>query len=388
MSTGRIAIVSSRYPAAGEPYNHMFVHARAREYRRAGFDVTVLVPGVDQRSYSIDQIDVVRAPATEIARRLAGYDVVMVHLLHLKPFTALSGGPVYEALIRDRIPTLLFLHGVEAQRLRDRRREDIDVRSPISIGRWLYHDFWRLRQMRSIVETLMEVSPRFRVVVPSIWFLGEAERGLGVAMGRVAEVIPNGVDTRLFRFNPPSRTNSTRVLSIRPLRWSGKYAVDLAIDTFREWDTDVRLTLCGAGPDAARIGATVSSMGSHRIDLRVGFLEPAKIPELHREHAVYLAVTRMDAQGVSMCEAMASGLPVVSFSIDAIPEFVEHGVSGYLAKAFDVASLRQGVDQLCHDFEMRERFALAGRARMEAIDISKTCRRELGLVWPQVAATA
>ncbi|XQF90920.1 hypothetical protein ACOBV8_06130 [Pseudoalteromonas espejiana] len=43
------------------------------------------------------------------------------------------------------------------------------------------------------------------------------------------------------------------------------------------------------------------------------FLQPIEIPKVHQKAGIYLGVTRMDAQGVSMCEAMSSGLPTVSF---------------------------------------------------------------------------
>ena len=87
----------------------------------------------------------------------------------------------------------------------------------------------------------------------------------------------------------------------------------------------------------------------------------------------------MDAQGVSMCEAMASGLPVVSFRIDAVPEFVEHGVSGYLADPFDLGTVRKHLVDLCTDSDLRQRFALASRRKMESISIDRTCGAELRL---------
>ena len=80
-----------------------------------------------------------------------------------------------------------------------------------------------------------------------------------------------------------------------------------------------------------------------------------------------------------MCEAMASGLPVVSFRIDAIPEFVEHGVSGYLADPFDLGMVRKYLVSLCMDADLRQRFALASRTKMESISIVKTCAAELRL---------
>ena len=379
MAIQRIAVVSSRYPAVDQPYNHMFVHARCRQYLRAGLQVAVFVPSVDTSTYEIDGVSVCRAPADHISRQLGSYDTVMVHLLHLKPDPRVSGEPIYRVLASGVAPVILFLHGVEAQPLRFRRPEEIKPLNPVSVGRWLYHDFWRLPRMAGIVSSLVEGPTPFRVVVPSRWFLEEAERGLGLSLGRCSQIIPNGIDTERFRYNPPRQDNSHDVLSIRPLYRRGKYAVDLALATFEGWDAGLRLKLFGAGPDTEWVRRYVQRVVPSNIDLNIGFLAPDAIPAIHSTSAVYLGVTRLDAQGVSMCEAMASGLPVVSFRIDAIPEFVEHGVSGYLADPFDLGMVRKYLVSLCMDADLRQRFALASRTKMESISIVKTCAAELRL---------
>ena len=48
------------------------------------------------------------------------------------------------------------------------------------------------------------------------------------------------------------------------------------------------------------------------------------------QNGVFLCPTRQDAQGVSMCEAMSSGLVPVTSNNTAIPEFVEDKHSGFL----------------------------------------------------------
>jgi glycosyltransferase involved in cell wall biosynthesis len=373
----RIAIVSSRYPTGDQPYNHMFVHARARQYARVGMNVNAFVPSATSSTYQIDGIPVYREPSREIARKLESYDLVAVHLLHLKPDRALSGEPVFDALKSGAAPSLLFLHGVEVQPLRFRRREDIALLNPLSIGRWLYHDFWRLPRFARIIEGLMTGPTRFGVVVPSRWFQSEAERGIGFSLGDVVSVIPNGIDTERFAYIDPKVGNNSRVLSIRPLYRGGKYAVDLALRTFQGWDCGLTLSLYGAGPDADWVQQQVRGLKPRNVDLRIGFLRPDDIPAVHSEHAIYLGVTRLDAQGVSMCEAMASGLPVVSFAIDAVPEFVEHGVSGYLADPFDLEQVRDYLSRLSRDPELRLRFSVAARDRMQSISIDRTCAMEL-----------
>jgi glycosyltransferase involved in cell wall biosynthesis len=66
------------------------------------------------------------------------------------------------------------------------------------------------------------------------------------------------------------------------------------------------------------------------VKLISGFLSNEEIPLKHLQNGVFLCPTRQDAQGVSMCEAMSSGLVPVTSNNTAIPEFVEDKYSGFL----------------------------------------------------------
>jgi glycosyltransferase involved in cell wall biosynthesis len=85
----------------------------------------------------------------------------------------------------------------------------------------------------------------------------------------------------------------------------------------------------------------------------------------------------MDAQGVSMCEAMASGLPVISFKIAAIPEFIEHLKTGILVNPFNLQESAEWIDNLVEDYNLYLRLSENARKFIETIDISKTTDKEL-----------
>jgi glycosyltransferase involved in cell wall biosynthesis len=44
---------------------------------------------------------------------------------------------------------------------------------------------------------------------------------------------------------------------------------------------------------------------------------------------------------------------------------VEHGVSGWLAQAYDTAELARGISLLLNDAELRQRMGEAGRKKVE-----------------------
>lgn len=372
----RIAVVSSRYPSMTQPYNHMFVHARSRTYLSLGHEVLVGVPSREQRKYEFEGVNVVLAPAQEIAALLEGFDVVMVHLLYHDVESRLNGGLIYERLIREKIPVLFFIHGIEVQRIARSRRDDIDWRIPKSIARWLYQDLWRIPRMRATLQAMLELSGVV-FVVPSRWMLGEAERSIGVKISHKTRIIPNGIDVNFFSYRLQSGPLRSRALAIRPLFARGKYGVDLALAAFGQDLNGVELTLVGDGPDGDHIAEVVA--GNHNITLQRGFCTREGLRELHWQHGIYFAPTRMDAQGVSMCEAMASGLPVVSFDVCAIPEFVHNRSTGLVVGSDDVVGARDAILELVEDSALYERVSQGGRAFTESIATDVTAAKELSL---------
>ena len=64
-------------------------------------------------------------------------------------------------------------------------------------------------------------------------------------------------------------------------------------------------------------------------------------------------------------EAMASGLPVISTTISGIPELVEDGLNGRLIEPGSPELLADAIAELLPDAVRQERFASAGRHKVE-----------------------
>jgi glycosyltransferase involved in cell wall biosynthesis len=74
----------------------------------------------------------------------------------------------------------------------------------------------------------------------------------------------------------------------------------------------------------------------------------------------------MDGIPVSLMEAMAMGLPVVSTRISGIPELIEDGVSGILTSPGDAEALARALEGLLDDRSRAMRMGGAGRDRILA----------------------
>jgi glycosyltransferase involved in cell wall biosynthesis len=126
---------------------------------------------------------------------------------------------------------------------------------------------------------------------------------------------------------------------------------------------DATFELGGDGElEAVRAAAAERGLGD-RVRL-LGWLGPKAKDRAFRSADVYLLPSYMEGFPVSVIEAMAHGLPVVSTSVGGIPELVQDGDSGILLEPGDVEGIAGAVETLALDPELRSRMGRAGRRRV------------------------
>lgn len=374
-----LVILTGSYPSLDAPYSHMFVHTRSKQYIEQGHKVIVLVPNETSRTYIIDGVTVILGPVNELKTHFLNVDRVMIHLLLHRFNKAIDASVLYRFVLDNKLPTLFFIHGVEVQTVWNDRRDDISWHSPKSIARWLYRDCYLIKRMISTLTEFVESDIPVKFVTPSKWMLHEAIKNTGVDLSKKSFVIANGIDTKSFKFTD-RWADRERLLSIRPLNYAGKYAVDLLLEAANRMPPNIHTALYGMGPDEAKIKKVINDLNmSDRFTLNPRFLQSSEISKVHQQAGIYLGVTRMDAQGVSMCEAMSSGLPTVSFSTCAIPEFIKHNETGLMAQPYNMDEYNSLISELVENRSLFEKLAINGHKSMVDIDIEKTSYQELNI---------
>lgn len=86
---------------------------------------------------------------------------------------------------------------------------------------------------------------------------------------------------------------------------------------------------------------------------------------LFAQASVYVLPSYNEGLPVSVLEAMAAGLPVVSTPVGGIPEAVADGVEGFLVQPGDVPALAERLGRLLNDADLRQRMGAAARQKME-----------------------
>ncbi len=123
--------------------------------------------------------------------------------------------------------------------------------------------------------------------------------------------------------------------------------------------------LCGDGPARAELERKVQERG---LTAQVRFLgERQDVPLVLQALDLYVQPSLSEGFGLSVLEAMATGLPVVATHSGGLPEVVQDGVTGDLVPPGDATRLAQRILALLEEPERRAAYGRAGelRARRE-----------------------
>lgn len=207
---------------------------------------------------------------------------------------------------------------------------------------------------------------------------------VGAARADKVHIVHCGVDTDLFR--PPEGPRQSaaqgplRILCIAALRdvKGHRHLIDAcALLTTR--GIAFRCELVGEGPMRRDIERQIASLGLTDKVLLLGPLPQKRILCKLREETDVVALTsilapRGNREGipVTLMEAMACALPVVSSHISGIPELVEDGISGLLAAPGNAEAIANAMERLASDPALRAALGHAARMRVvSAFDIHR-----------------
>jgi glycosyltransferase involved in cell wall biosynthesis len=189
-----------------------------------------------------------------------------------------------------------------------------------------------------------------RIVVPSE-FLAAVFSKRGIA----TTIVPNIVNLDAFR--PAAvRPGYPHLLVTRNLE--PIYDIGCAIRAFAivaQRYPIARLTIAGSGPCGDQLARLAGELGVNDAVTFVGRLDNFALPDLYRTASVDLNSSRVDNMPISLLEAMASGVPVVSTSVGGVPYLIDDGQTGLLVAAGDHTAMAAAVLRLLDDSEMRTR---------------------------------
>jgi glycosyltransferase involved in cell wall biosynthesis len=210
-----------------------------------------------------------------------------------------------------------------------------------------------------------------RVIVPSEHLKRLLEIGCG-RLGRI-EVVPYGPDlTRLNRRRCAQRTMHPSLLCLG--RLTGKKNPLASLEAFalvKGIVPEAKLTMIGEGSERNLVENRIRTYGLSDSVKLVGAVKHDEALAIMAQHWVFLqhSVTSVDGDQeglpVSILEACALGLPVITTIHSGIPEAITDGINGYLVREHDYVSMASRTCQLLQDSDLRSRMGRAGRKVVE-----------------------
>lgn len=180
--------------------------------------------------------------------------------------------------------------------------------------------------------------------------------------GLSVEVIPNIVDTSRFTpMTPRMFGDAPHLVVTRNLEEI--YDIPTAIRAFvgvRSVFRRARLTVAGSGPELPYLRSLVGELAVEDCVHFSGRIDNVKIPTLYAAADCLINPSKVDNMPISILEAFASGVPVVSTAAGGIPDMVENGVSGLLVPIGDHEAMARQVLRVLQDGSLAERLRQAG----------------------------
>jgi glycosyltransferase involved in cell wall biosynthesis len=126
---------------------------------------------------------------------------------------------------------------------------------------------------------------------------------------------------------------------------------------------DVDLNLIGSGPRESQYKELAKKLGiEHNVNF-LSFIEHENLPSYYANADLFVLPSRRESFGLTIAEAMASGLPVVSTNVTAIPEVVKDGETGLLVPPNDPEKLAEAINSLLDQPEKMKMMGEKGRER-------------------------
>jgi glycosyltransferase involved in cell wall biosynthesis len=197
------------------------------------------------------------------------------------------------------------------------------------------------------------------IIVPS-----EYLQGIFGRHGYRSQLVRNVVDTSRFRYRERQPLRP-RLLSTRNLE--PHYRVEDTLRAFallRSRVPEATLTIAGTGSQERTLKRLAVELGPVGICF-VGNVDPDRVPRLYDDADIYVNASVVDNQPVSVLEAFAAGLMVVSTPTGDIPAMVEYGDAGRLVPPGDPAATVTAVLDLLEHPERSTAMVRRARSRLD-----------------------
>ncbi len=182
------------------------------------------------------------------------------------------------------------------------------------------------------------------------------------------EYIPNNIEISNYPFNQRKKIEP-KLLYVRA--FSKIYNPFMAVKVVKKLISKYpHIELCMVGPDKDNSLKDVIKLAEElKVINNVTF--PGKLTKekwilLSKQYDIFINTTNFDNTPVSVIEAMALGLPVVTTNVGGLPFLIDNQINGFLVEKNNVNEMYERIKQLIEDVDLANKISYNARRKAES----------------------
>lgn len=180
--------------------------------------------------------------------------------------------------------------------------------------------------------------------------------------------IPNTIDIKKYEFIERKKMEP-KLLWVRSFSsiYNPKMAIEVLFELKKEFPN---ASLCMVGPDKENLIQECKSL-ANKLNVEViftGKLSKEHWIELAKDYSVFINTTHFDNTPVSLIEAMAIGLPIVSTNVGGLPFLIKHAENGLLVNDNAVLEMTDAIKLLLTNNQLSQDIVKTSRNLVEGFD--------------------
>jgi glycosyltransferase involved in cell wall biosynthesis len=291
------------------------------------------------------------AVAKKILKQRTEFDVVNLHA----PWGGIYG--IWRKLLHPAgsPPYVMTMQGSEERYVQAMRIEHRKGRA--------WHFSWKNRLWhRAYHQTLYDCSIRsadFGVVANrEAWMMAELKYGR--EPGRIW-FVPNGVEQRFFTDREYRDRGPLRLLYVGTwLDRKGVHYLADAFGTLADKFPEITITVAGCLAAEREVKAYFTPQLADKIRV-LPFVQRGEMPAIYMAHDMFVFPSLVEGMPLTLLEAMATGMPVVTTNTCGMADVIDDGVNGLLVSPANANELATAIEQLLGSSDLRRQLGLAGQ---------------------------
>lgn len=188
---------------------------------------------------------------------------------------------------------------------------------------------------------------------------------------RSINVISNGINTREFIFYKRKKQRETIILYVGRLVSSKQVNVLLkAFKLIVEKKLKARFWIVGSGPLEKELTEYVIKNKIEKYVKFFGYIENNKLLEIYKKADIFATASTIETEGISILEAMSTGLPVIGVNSRAVPLLVKKDI-GFIAKPHNEKEIAEFLTKLVNNYNMRLKFGKNASEKAKEYELEK-----------------